>query len=210
MANENSVVIGENCIKFYNEVLKISNISRTWIFRFQNIEKKKFEEQKRAYENAKIQYERSEAQKKKDSMRNILIGIAVSLVISVIGFSSESAAGGLLFLCIAGILGYVAFGIYKRDTAYPYAPPAERMFPEKFGLGIEMNSGYTATFTAIGDDGVKALSELQDNIADADVRKDVICLNLNEYNISVENNEGIINTGDFASNATYQGGKANS
>ena len=39
LADINNVVIGDNRVKFYNEILKISNISRTWIFRFQNVEK---------------------------------------------------------------------------------------------------------------------------------------------------------------------------
>ena len=77
MANVNNVVIGENRIKYYDEILKISNISRTWVFRFQNVEKRKFEEEKRAYKNAKTQYEENEARKKKESIRNILIGAAI-------------------------------------------------------------------------------------------------------------------------------------
>ena len=74
------------------------------------------------------------------------------------------------------------------------------MIPDKFGLGIEMNSGHKVTFTAIGDDGVRALRKLQNDIEDAGVHKDIIYFNMNDYNISVENNDGVINTGDFANN----------
>ena len=200
MASVNNVVIGENRIKYYDEILKISNISRTWVFRFQNIEKRKFEEEKRAYQNAKTQYEKCEAQKKRDSIRNLLIGAAISLFISLSGFSAKSAVAGFLFLCVTGILAYLAFGVYKREINYPYPPPAERMIPDKFGLGIEMNSGHKITFTAIGDDGVMALRKLQNDIEDADVHKGIIYFNMNDYNISVENNDGVINTGDFANN----------
>ena len=35
-----NIEIDKNNISYENEVLKISNISRTWIFRFQNKEKK--------------------------------------------------------------------------------------------------------------------------------------------------------------------------
>lgn len=204
MANTNdNVVIGENRIKYYDEILKISNISRTWIFKFQNIEKKEFEEKKRAYENAKTQYEEYETRKNKESIRNILIGIVICLVISVLSFSVKSVIVGLWFLCISGVLVYMAFKIYKRKIIYPYSPPVERMFPDKFGLGIEMNSGHKVTFIAIGVDGMRALKKLQNDIEDADVHKNIIYFNMNDYNISVENNDGIINTGDFANN-TYQ------
>lgn len=206
LVNENEVVIGENRIKYYDEILKISNISRTWVFRFQNVEKRKFEEQKLAYKNAKTRYEESEARKKKESMRNILIGAAISFFISLLGFSMKSVALGFLCLCITGLLAYVAFGVNKREIIYPYPPPIERMFPDKFGLGIEMNSGHKVTFTAIGDDGVKALRKLQNDIEEADVHKDIIYFNMNDYNINVENNDGVINTGDFANNI-YQKGR---
>lgn len=202
MASMNSVVIGENRIKYYDEILKISNISRTWIFRFQNIEKKKFEDEKLAYKNAKAQYEEREARKKQESIRNILIGASISLLISVLSFLSKSAAIGFLCLCIAGVLAYVAFGINQKKIMFPYSPPSEKMFPDKFGLGIEMNSGHRVIFTAIGDDGVRALRELQNDIEDAGIHKDIIYFNMNDYNISVENNDGIINTGDFANNIT--------
>ncbi|MCI8378395.1 MAG: hypothetical protein HFH72_07725 [Lachnospiraceae bacterium] len=202
MANINNVVIGKNHIKYYDEILKVSNISRTWVFRFQNVEKRKFEEEKRAYKNAKTQYEECEARKKKESIRNILIGAAIFLFISLSGFSANSVIMGLLCLCVTGVLAYVAFGIYKREINYPYPPPAERMIPDKFGLGIEMNSGHKVTFTAIGDDGVRALRKLQNDIEDADVHKDIIYFNMNDYNISVENNDGVINTGDFANNTS--------
>ncbi|MCH5209796.1 MAG: hypothetical protein J1F01_02425 [Oscillospiraceae bacterium] len=196
----NIVEIGNNHIKYYNETLKISNISRTWIFRFQNVEKKKFEEEKIAYANAKSRYEASEIRKKNETVRNILIATAVSLIFSLVCFSFKAAAGAVMFLCLTGVLAYIAYRVYKRNTAYPYSPPLERPFPDKFGLGIEMNSGYRTIFTAIGDTGVRALRKLQNDIDDADVHKETTVFNMNDYNITVENNDGIISTGDNAEN----------
>ncbi len=204
-----NVEIGENRIKYYDEILKISNISRTWIFRFQNVEKKKFEELKLAYKNARAQYEERESQNKRESIRNFLIGTVIFLFISLLGFSLGSVAIGFLGLCIGGVFVYMVFGAYKREIKYPYSPPTEKMFPDKFGLGIEMNSGHKVTFTAVGDDGVKALRKLQNDIEDAGVHKDIINFNMNDYNISVENNDGIINTGDFANNMFQKEGQGN-
>ncbi len=207
--NINNVVIGENHIKYYNEILKISNISRTWIFKFKNVEKKKFEEEKLAYKNAKAQYEESETRKKKSSIKDSRIHAIISLSISLLALMLGLIPAVLLFLYIAGFFVYKAFKEHKREIIYPYSPPTERSFPDKFGLGIEMNSGHKVTFTAIGDDGVKALRKLQDDIEDADVHKDIIYFNMNDYNISVENNDGVINTGDFANNIYQKGEQDN-
>lgn len=206
---ENTVVIGNNHVKFYNEILKISNISRTWIFRFQNIEKRKFEQEKQAYENAKARYEQNEAQKKKDTIRNIIIAAAILFLISIWSFSSGLNTIGGLFLCVILVLAFVAYKINIKDSSYPYSPPTERNFPDKYGLGIEMNSGHVTTFTAIGDEGIKALRKLQFDIEDADVNKNIIYFNLNENNINVETNDGVINTGDYANNNYHKQGQSN-
>lgn len=200
---ENTVEIGNNHLKFHNEILKISNISRTWIFKFQNIEKKKYEQEKQAFEDAKARYEQDETRKNKDTVRNILIAAAITFLISIVAFSSRSIVLGILFLFITVILAYVAYQIYQRHPYYPYSSPKERHFPDKYGLGIEMNSGYVVTFAAIGDNGRQALKDLQKNIEEADDNKNIY-FNLNENNITVESNDGIINTGDYAINS-YQG-----
>lgn len=197
---ENTVIIGDNHVKFHNEILKISNITRTWVFKFQNIEKRKFEQEKQAYENAKARFEQDETQKNKETIRKVLIAAAILLLISIIAFSSRSIAIGILFLCITGILAYVAYQIYQRKPYYPYSPPTERAFPDKYGLGIEMSSGYVITFAAIGDDGNQALKNLQNNIEDADINNNIIYFNLNENNVTVEKNDGYINIGDYANN----------
>lgn len=198
---ESTVVIGNNHVKFYNEILKISNITRTWIFRFQNIEKIKFEEAKRIYEKNKAQFEYTETQKRNKSLVLAIIGAIIFLFCTISALSSRSITMGIFFLCITGVLAYIVYRIYNKEILYPDSPPTEREFPDKFGLGIEMNSGYKVTFTAIGSDGVQALRKLQNNIEDADEnRKNIINFNLNENNITVENNDGLINTGDYANN----------
>lgn len=200
MADINKVMIEENRIRYNSEVLKVSNISRTWIFKYQNIEKRKFEEEKLAYQNAKAQYEANEAQKKKENVRKLIMGAVIAFIVSLLGFSSGAAGAGVLCLCITGGLAYLAYSLSNKENSYPYPAPTEKMFPDKFGLGIEMNSGYRVIFTAIGNNGVTGLRKLQNDIEEADVHKGLSIFNMNDYNISVENNDGIINTGDFANN----------
>lgn len=203
--NVNNIVeIGNNHIKYYNEILKISNITRTWIFKFQNVEKRKFEQEKLAYANAKAQYEATEKQKKNDFLKKSIFAAIVFLIVSIFAFSSQKNLIGLLFLCCTGISFFQAYSAYKKDINYPYLPPAEKMFPDKFGLGIEMNSGYKVTFTAIGDDGVRALRKLQIDIDEADVHNTTTVFNMNDYKITVENNDGIINTGGSTKNIFHR------
>lgn len=208
MDNISNVIIGNNLIKYQDKTLKVSNISRTWIFRFQNIEKQKFEEKIMAYNNEKARYERNEAQKKKTYIRSILFAVGVFLFISIIGFMNASFVIGFIFICIAGVLALEAYRIHCSDINYPYPPPIEEKYPDKYGLGIEMNSGYKAIFAAIGDEGIRALRKLQSDVEEADVTKNIIHFNMNDYNITVENNDGIINTGDYANNLFQDGGQA--
>ena len=203
MTNLNKVIIGDNRIKFYDEILKVSNISRTWVFKYQNIEKRKFQEQVQVYQKAKAQYEANETQKKKESIRNALVGAVIFLLIAMF-CSFISGAAGFLFLCITGICIYAAFMLYKEEIIYPFGPPVEKSFPDKFGLGIQMNSGHTVTFTAIGKDGVDALRDLQNKIEEADVNKGIIYFNLGDNNITLENKDCIISTGDFANNVYHK------
>lgn len=201
---KNTVVIGHNHIKYYDEILKISNISRTWIFLFQNIEKKQFEKAMQVYEENKALYEASEILKNKKSLRNNLICTVIFVVLLFLSIKAKYDLGVFIFLCLIGVFSILAFVAALKDIdTYPQSPPQEDFFPDKYGLGIEMNSGHIVTFSAIGDEGVEALRKLQNNIEEADVHKNIIYFNLNENNIIVENNDGIINTGDYANNS-YQ------
>lgn len=202
--NINDIIeIGKNHIKYYNEILKISNISRTWIFRFQNIEKRNYEKAVQAYEKDKERYEEIQTQKKNESIKNNLIAAVVFLFILIFGFSLRSIAIVILSLCFLGIFAYRTYLSYNTNIVYPESPPVKRPFPDKFGLGIEMNSGYIATFTAIGDDGEIALRRLQNDIDSADIHSAPTIFNMNDYKITVENNEGIISTGEKSKNNLY-------
>lgn len=53
--NEN-IEIGRNYLRYYDEIVKISSISRTYIFRFSNRERKAYENEVAAYENDKKFY----------------------------------------------------------------------------------------------------------------------------------------------------------
>jgi len=178
-----NIKIGNNFIRFHNKSLKLSNISRTWIFRFDNIEKKKFIKAKEEYEKS-----RDEKIKRLYAATIFLIFVAIMLFYNM-GFP------GIVPLAAAGICGYMVYRIKNNDITY--SPSA---FPDKFGLGIEMNSGYTEIFTAIGKDGEIALQELQKDIDEADKRQDIVVFNMNDNSITVENNDGIISTGDYADN----------
>lgn len=208
MDNINNVIIGNNLIRYQNETLKVSNISRTWIFRFQNVEKRRYEEEKMAYNSEKARYERDETQKKRIYIRNILFAVTIFTLIFIICLFNGVIPISLVCLCIAGILAFAAYQIHNSGIKYPFPPPIEKNFPDKYGLGIEMNSGYKAIFAAIGDEGVRALRKLQNDIEDADANKNIIHFNMNDYNITVENNDGIINTGDYANNLFQKGGQA--
>ena len=200
----NIIEIGDNHIKYYNEILKISNISRTWIFRFQNIEKRNFEKAVLAYEEAKDKYEKNKAIERNESIRNCVLGVLILFLFAIFAFSLKFIVIGFLLLGILGFFAYRAYQAYKMDIEYPKSPPKERPFPDKFGLGIEMNSGYITTFAAIGDDGVRALRELQNEIDNADIHMAPTIFNMNDYNVTVENNEGVISTGDYTKNTMYE------
>lgn len=198
------IEIGDNHIKYNNEILKISNISRTWIFRFENVERIRYERAVSAYEEAKAQYERSETIARNTSIRNNVIIAFVLLLISIFAFSSNFVGIGALLLGTLCIFIYLAFRAYNRDIEYPKSPPKARPFPNKYGLSIEMNSGYITTFAAIGDDGINALGILQSEIDNADIHMAPTVFNMNDFNVTVENNEGIISAGDYAKNIIYK------
>lgn len=203
----NVIEIGNNRIKYYNEILKISNISRTWIFRFQNIEKRNFEKAVLAYEEARDRYEEKRTAERNEAIRNNVIGVVILLLFAIFAFSLKLTVIGFLLLGILVFFAYRAYQSYNMDVEYPKSPPKEKPFPDKFGLGIEMNSGYITIFTAIGDDGVKALRELQNGIDNADMHMAPTIFNMNDYNVTVENNEGVISTGDYAENMMYRAEK---
>jgi len=112
----------------------------------------------------------------------------------------------LIALAISVICGYIAVKTYKKDINYDEEPPVEKKVPNKFGLGIQMNSGYLTIFTAEGAEGVRALKQLQNDIKDADIHNEKTVFNMNEYNVKVEGDvEGIVNFGDDNVNVNNNG-----
>jgi len=195
-----NIIIGKNCIRYYNEVLKASNVSRTWIFRFHNVEKKAYEIRQRKYEESKKNYERMAEQNRKNQINFyfILTGILVFICLILVGTNNSVVASVFFLLAIIiGFLGYLEYK--KKKSEYPEAPPIGDSFPDKYGLSIEMNSGYVSTFTAIGKEGVRILRKIQDDINDADTQQEVT-INMYDNSITVENNDGIISTGDNTEN----------
>jgi hypothetical protein len=163
-----------------------------------------YENAKREYEGAKARYLMNETFRKNEKKKKYIIATIILFLFSISFFFSLfpflTAPIGIMFLIIAGICGYMAYKTAKKDVIYDVKPPQEGIFPDKYGLGIEMNSNYSVIFTAIGDDGVQSLRELQEEINEADTKREITVFNMNENHISVENNEGIINTGDNANN----------
>jgi len=199
--NSKYIEIGKNWIRYYSEELKISNISRTWIFKFQNKERKAYENAMRNYEDEKRRYLETENRKKQDNIRNYTFAAVVIVIISIFIFSlSQSILPVLASLVGAGIFGYMAYLSKNKSVVFEVAPPVEKLFPDKFGLGIEMNTGYHAIFTAIGDDGKRSLGELQKKISDADMQKEITNFNMYDNRITVENMEGIVSVGENAEN----------
>ncbi len=195
MRNINNIEIDKNSICYGDEVLKISNISRMYIFRFQNVKKKEYDREKQRYEDLKRYYEVREHNKKKLEIRNysiacILIGIFSFCVL-------ETTPWGLAVLGGSIICGLMAIKTYRRKIKYDQEPPEEKFFPEKFGLGIQMNSGYYAVFAAEGTEGRDALRKLQEDIKNADVHNEKTVFNMNKYNVQVEGDiDGIVNLGN--------------
>ena len=191
----NNIEIDKNSICYGNEVLKISNISRTWIFKFQNKEKKAYEEAMINYEIAKKNYESLERYKKnRDGKRYTIVCIMLAFLAV---YLLSTTILGLLVLIISAICGFIAFRKFNKKINYPKDPPIEKKVPNKFGLGIQMNSGYLIAFTAEGSKGVHALKKLQDDIKDADVHNEKTVFNMNEYNVKIDGDvDGIVNFGD--------------
>lgn len=67
-----------------------------------------------------------------------------------------------------------------------------------------MNSGYSVYFTAVENNGLLALRNLQQDINNADTQQGITVFNMNDNRVSVENNEGIISTGQQSDNKVAQ------
>ena len=206
-----SIEIGGNCIRFANNVLKISNISRTWVFQFLNRDKIAHEKEKLAYENARTNYVAHETYKKNTKRNNFIAAAFIFFIISSACFLIAKTMKvmppvpiGIVFLILALILGYSAYKTGKKPIIYDVPPPSDKPLPEKYGLGIQMNSAHCTYFTAIGLQGLQELRKLQEDINNEELQREGITINLTENNIKIEDNQGIISTGDNANNHIEQ------
>lgn len=157
MPNINNIEIDKNSICYGDEVLKISNISRMCIFRFKNLKREENEREKQRYKDSKRYYEQREHNKKKIEIRNYSIACILIGIFSVCLL--ERTLWGVIVLAISIICGLLAIKTYRKKIDYNEEPPEEKFFPEKFGLGIQMNSGYYAVFAAEGTERKRCLAK---------------------------------------------------
>ncbi len=190
-----------NYINYFDEYIKISNISRTLIYKYENREKEAYDRAVMAYEENKRRFMMDEMRKKKEKIFHLNSAMVFLFLISLFCFSLDIFAG-MIVLIGSVVCGYLAYYLKKKPITYSVSPPKRGSFPDKYGLSIELNSGSSIVFTAIGKDGVKALRDLQKKIYESDERHEIINFNMNEYHVTAESNDGIINVGDTV-NSTY-------
>ena len=186
MIDSNKIVIGNDTITYYDEVLKISNISRTSIVIYEN----------KNYLNAIKQYndkKQAHEQKQNDLFKYFGIGALITFFLSVI-FFSNSIVFGLILLVVSGICGFFAYQAKYINFEYKIPRPFRGNYPERYGLCVNMNSGYRSYFTASKDEGLDALRELQKLINKAGEKSEPIVYQDNR--VHIENKDGVINLGD--------------
>lgn len=186
MVDSSKILIGNNSISYYNEILKISNISRTSIVIYEN---KDYLDAIRRYDYDKRVHE----QKQNELLKFFGIGTLVAFLISVISFPN-SIVFGFILLIAAGVCGFLAYQAKYINFDYKQQRPNRKDYPEKYGLCVNMNSGFSSYFTASKNEGLVALRELQKLINEADENRDTIVYQDNRINI--ENSDGVINLGD--------------
>ena len=200
----NVVYIKRNCICYNDEILKISNISRMSIKTLFNRKRHEYEMAVNQYWRYRQWYESNEKSKKINRVTISVVLAIIFILLSLVSFNSSAFpftySVGLIFILgtIICLILAVISGI--KSVNYPVAPPLEEPFPDTHGLFIEMNSGYLVVFTAIDEIGKVSLRRLQDQINEADVLKEPMVFNMMENHIEVEQNDGIINMGDYAKN----------
>lgn len=234
-----NIIIGKNYIRYNDVDLKISNISRTWVFRFRNHEKAAKEQEKRRFQDGKERAEKNESIKKRANVKACVTISIIFFIISLIACIATMLVGkepllkeltnmfaesipfpigstslpigiltlpiGIISFIISGMLALAAYKIHNKVFIYNFTPPLDIDYPDKYGLGIEMTSGYKVYFTAERNEGYLALRKLQDDINNADTQHGITVFNMQDNSITVENNDGIINTGDTVDN--YVGAK---
>jgi len=185
MSDKDKIAIGNNSISYYDEVLKISNISRTSIVIYEN---KDYQKAIKHHDDKKQAHDK----KQNDLFLAFCGGTLLTLFISVVSFLNSSTVFGFILLITTGICGFFAY--HAKHTDFKDKRPKRSDYPERYGLCVNMNSSYSSYFTASGEDGLVALRELQKLIDEADERNDTIVYQDNRVNI--ENKDGVLNIGD--------------
>jgi len=118
----------------------------------------------------------------------VKLGVAtiVALAAAFIAFGSSNFQYGLIFLLAAIGCGYFAYLSWaKKRPPVPKVPE-----PDMYGLHLYKGDNYRVTFAAMGEKGKQDLIKIKTEIRNNEGHLVTIT------NITVEENHGIINTGD--------------
>lgn len=208
--NLNEIEISGDSVQYGDAIIRTANISRMYIVKFFNQRRKQYQEDLAHYEDRKRIYEIVEKRQKTTKVR-ICAGAAI--VLALLAFliwrnaAGRETAQTSTAICIgaAVICGLIALFAAQKDITYNEQPPEEEAFPDRHGLFIELNSGRNVIFAAEDEMGKQSLRVLRDMINDAIRKQNAAVFNMTENHISVENNDGIISTGNDAKNAVYEG-----
>lgn len=208
--NLNEIKISGDSVQYGDAIIRTANISRMYIVKFFNQRRKQYLDELAQYEDRKRIYEIVEEKQKNTKVR---ICACAAIVLALFAFliwrsaAGREAAQTSMVICIgtAVLCGLIALFAAQKDTTYHEQPPMEEAFPDRHGLFIELNSGKNVIFAAEDEIGKQSLRVLRDMINDAVREKNTAVFHMTENHISVENNDGIISTGNDAENAVYEG-----
>jgi hypothetical protein len=132
-------------------------------------------------------------QKQNELFKFFSIGALAVFFVSIISFLSSSIFG-LVLLVVAGVCGFLAYQAKYINFEYKQPRPQRSNYPEKYGLCVNMNSGFSSYFTASKNEGLIALRELQELINGADENREQIIYQDNR--VTIENKDGVTVVGD--------------
>ncbi len=208
MPAANEIQIDGHCIRYGDDIILVSNISRMYIIQFFNRERKEYQDALKKYEERKKIYEAIENSKKTSRLRNSIIAAVLFLILTTVAFRIAERftelqplrLWGMFCLGIAAICILIAIITFRKKIVYDVEPPEEKPFPDRHGLFIEMNSGRATVFTALDEVGKQALRILRDSINEAVLQQTSIVFNMTENHIQLESNDGFISVGNDAHN----------
>ncbi len=214
MSATNEVRIDRDSVRYGDDIIRVSNISRMYMIQFFNRKKKKYEDDLKKYEDGKRIYEILE-KNRKNSRLCIFIIAAICLFLLGIFFLRQTGhaveqnmtvkTAGMFCVGIGAVCVLAAILTAGKKIVYNHEPPEKGDFPENYGLVIEMNSGQSVIFKALDEIGKENLRTFRDNINDA-AQQQPFTFNLTEHHIQMETNEGAIVIGDNAQHIVNQEG----